>query len=331
MQPAPQPIRVAIGLSLLSSVFTGVVVFAPLRSDACDREHAAPAATADAAAEVAALQRELQHLRSRLDGLEDAASGDNVRVATVTADARSDAAAAPAADDASNGGATPARFDLRSVMLRRFPALPPAERVRAIAQLRDLARWGDAQARLLLLQGLADTDPAVRAEALQALAELADPELATRMPEFVANTDRDVRAAAARVLGSMSGETAGPLLLGLLGDAEAAVVTAALHSIHELDGKWAVPQVRNLLAATDLDVAAHAAATLRRLGEPDPSPAVTGRVMEQFANGNVADRVRGVKRLRRLHAAAELHRIVTSDPSPTVRFEAQRALASLED
>lgn len=270
-----------------------------------------------------ALHAEVRALRDQVDRLQQAMDR-SVRTAIEAGD--------DVAVDASEAAAAPVSAPAADVepVIAVFPTLTVGDRKSALRRLRELARWGDQRARTLMFRSLQDHDAGVRAHAVRELAELKDPDLQQHLAALAGDADRRVREETATAAARVAGDAAGPLLARLLGDKDRGVLIAALDSVDELACKAVVPQVRPLLAASNLDVAARAAASLRRLGEESGAAVVVQRVLEHFGNGDVPARVRDVNRLQVLRAITELRRILDSDSNSTVRFEAQRALAELE-
>lgn len=328
----PSTVHVAVGLAALSTVLSAFALF-PSRNRSAPRE-ALPAAPDTVPHEMQAVRAELTSLRAEVEALRRSLSIQNQRTALLPVDSgeseeKDGEVGSPGAP--TDGPALSQTFSLRERLLERFLSLSGDERADALRELGELARWGDAEARALLVQSLEDADKHVRERAVRELTGLADPALLERLPVLVADRSGDVREAAARALGRIPGESAGPMLVELLGDPKEDVVLEALRSLDKLHYAEAGPRVRPLLAAPDLDVAARAARFLHELGDDGARASVVTRVLEHFARADVSARLQDVKYLRTLRARNELQSILDTDASSSVRFEAQKALASLED
>ena len=99
----------------------------------------------------------------------------------------------------------------------------------------------------------------------------------------------------------------------------------------DLEYAEARPFLTEQLQAEDLDVATRAAYALMELGDEGAASSTIERILKGFADRDVSQRVKDVKRLHRLHAVGPLQQIYESDASLAVREEARKALAKLED
>ena len=331
----PGTVHVAMGIAALSAVFSTFALFGSQQRSPGLRPTPGES-PGIAAGEARALRAELAGLRAELEELRRTLRSPSHRSPMIAAEAPQEKETASdevvsAAAEPGAGPALPARFNLREELLENYPYLSGGDRADALRELGELARWGDPEARALLLEGLQDPSSSVRRRALRELAELADPALVERRPAMVADRNGEVREAAAEALGRMPVESAGPILVGLLGDRRETVVLEALRALDRLDYEEAGPAVRAVLASNDLDLAARAASLLRELGDKEATGHVVTRVLEHYARSSVSGRLNDVKRLRALRARAELRDILEKDESASVRFEAQKALAGLDD
>ena len=121
------------------------------------------------------------------------------------------------------------------------------------------------------------------------------------------------------------------MLVEMLKDSDEDVVIAAIKSLDEIEYAEARPHLIEQLGDEDLDVVTVTACALAELGDESARGMTVERILRDFAQGDVSDRVEDVKRLRRLHARKELAGILESDASLAVREEARDALARLED
>lgn len=272
---------------------------------------------------------QLDQLRAEIEELREALAGGFRRDAQGASgledgEAASDAGVRDEIDRA-------AAFIVRDELLRNFASLSDGERKSALGTLSELARWGDTRALELLKASLNDPSASIRARVIRELGKLDDPALMEHLRLAAADPSRSVRTQVADALRRMPREEAGPILVQMLGDPKQDVVFEALRSIDRLNYKEARPRLQQHLAASDLDLAARAASLLDELGDKGASATVVQRILDDLAGENVAGRIRDVKRLRTLGARSELQAIVDSDASSSVRYEAQKALARLED
>ena len=140
-----------------------------------------------------------------------------------------------------------------------------------------------------------------------------------------------MREVVANELRELPPEEAGPMLVELLNDPDDDVVLEAIRSLDDLEYAEARPFLTEQLQAEDLDVATRAAYALMELGDEGAASSTIERILKGFADRDVSQRVKDVKRLHRLHAVGPLQQIYESDASLAVREEARKALAKLED
>ncbi len=290
------------------------------RSSAVSAEPGSSQRTEALAVELGSLRRELTSLRAALERGE-VGSG----AATPTPSAR-ESMLPPALSAAQ----APAEFELRRELLTGFRGLDAGDRKDALEELAGLARWGDPEARALLVQSLADESAGVRARALKELAGLDKAGLGEHLRATLHDPSAKVRELVANRLGHLPVEEAGPLLLDLLGDRDPKVVLQAIQSARRLDYAAARPLLTRQLQAPNIEVATRAAEALMKLGDRGAASPTIARVLQDFASDGVSGRVRSVKRLGRLRAVSQLEGILAGDESLAVRDEARSALARLE-
>jgi len=326
-------VRLAVVLSSVSAVFSLVLFSLALGGERGDSARlAVPQGQRDADATDNEVLAQIAELRAELEALRDScASGSRREVlATETLDD-----GVGASDDGDRAGdersPTQAMFSVREDLLRSFASLSDEDRKAALATLGELARWGDAQARDLLVTSLSDSSAGVRARAIRELAQLDDPALMEHLRVAAFDSSRSVRAAVADALHRMPRDEAGPILVQMLSDQKKDVVLEALRSIDDLNYDEAIPYLREQLAVSDLDLAVRVASLLQEMDDKSAADATVERILTHLAAEDISGRVRDVKRLRLVRARSQLQRIVDSDPSSTVRYEAQKALATLED
>lgn len=179
---------------------------------------------------------------------------------------------------------------------------PIAEtRVRA---LRALGRIGDPSSLDLLLEGLRDEIPRVRAEAAFAIGEMEDRETLAEL-----GLDPEPRAAAA--------------LIGSLGDAERGVITSAVEALGKLGWRKALPAITRAPAPPAVTIQA-----LVRLGDP----AALGWIAERRLSDVEETRWAATLALSQMEAtiaadAMEPLRKLTEHGNPWIRLAATKALA----
>jgi len=320
--------RIALVLSIVAVALAGLALLGLEKS-----RDAARAAGPDSRASgeelsrrIAALDTQVAALHGELGSLR-AALTSGVAVPGVPSAREPSAVLAPAARTAD----APADFDLRRELIHGFHALEADDRKDALEELANLARWGDQEARALLVESLSDESASVRARALKELAGLDPADLGEHLRATIHDPSPKVREVVANRLHKLPAEEAGPMLVDLLGDPDSKVVLEAIHSIESLGYGAARPVLARELQSESLDVATRAAEALMKLGDAGASLPTIERVMRDFAKDDVSGRVNNVRRLRRLRAVSQLESILASDESLAVREEARDALARLED
>lgn len=272
--------------------------------------------------EVAALRSEIASLRAALER-ELAAQGAEPRW-----NAREPSEVLTPAARAAD---SPAEFELRRELIHGFHALDAGDRKDALEELASLARWGDEEARALLVESLSDESASVRARALKELAALDKASLGEHLRATVHDASPKVREVVASYLDKLPAEEAGPMLVDMLSDPDSKVVLSAIQSIDALRYEAARPFLVRQLQSDSLDVATRAGQALIKLGDTGAALSTIQRVMKDYVKDDVSGRVNNVKRLRRLRAVSELESILASDTSLAVREEARDALARIED
>jgi HEAT repeat protein/cyclophilin family peptidyl-prolyl cis-trans isomerase len=159
--------------------------------------------------------------------------------------------------------------------LVRSPKADPQLRVEAVAASVDVVGEGLTE---LLIDTIADHDPAVRAGVLRALAER-DPEtFLVVLSGLDPDPDWTVRAALATALGTLSPEAGLPRLRAMLGDGDARVVPAVLAALVRLKTPAAEEAALAQLRVDDPIARANAARALGTL----KSPAHAGALFEAY-------------------------------------------------
>jgi len=317
-----------VGLAL--ALITTFTAHGEDRRSAKGTEPDSPTWAEDAARRSQALAAEMEALRAELASLREAvnrgalgprtfAQGENKRepIEALTPEARA--------------ATSPAGFELRRHLIETFHDLEREDRQDAIDRLAELARWGDAEAKALIVESLEDESADVRAQALKELAKLDESNLPAYLHQSITDPSHKVREVVASRLAKLPPEEAGPLLVDLLRDPDPDVVIEAIQSLVDLEYTEARPVLVEQLESSSLDVATRAAQALMKQGDPAAAGSTIERILADFAKDDISGRINNVKRLRRLRAVNPLERILASDPSLAVREEARDALAKIED
>jgi HEAT repeat protein len=323
--------RLTLVLSILALVLAGLALKTTLdERRSVPVQASAGMAVPDRADELSQRDQELaaqiESLRGELDALRSAA-WDTRREATTAPVSLAEDRAPPATDSARADDG----FSLRNRLLEGFHELDKSDREDALEELAELARWGDEEALALIVRSLTDASGDVRARALRELSQIDRENLDTYLRQCVADTSGKVREVVASRLDELPDSEAGPMLVEMLKDSDEDVVIAAIKSLDEIEYAEARPHLIEQLGDEDLDVVTVTACALAELGDESARGATVERILRDFAQGDVSDRVEDVKRLRRLRARKELAGILESDASLAVREEARDALARLED
>lgn len=317
-----------IGLAL--ALFTLLTGHGEPRGSARESEPDSRASAEESAPGYEALAAEIETLRGELASLRDAVERRALdpQVATQGTNARN---AIEVVTPEVRAADAPAEFQLRRKLIEGFHELEGGDRQDAIGRLAELARWGDDEAKALIIESLGDASGGVRARALKELASLDEANLPAYLRQSLADPSHKVREIVASRLDKLPAGEAGPMLVCLLRDPDADVVIEAIQSLDGLEYDEARPALVEQLQSESLEVATRAAQALMKLGDPDVAGGTIERILQDFAKDDVSGRVNNVKRLRRLRAVNPLERILASDPSLAVREEARDALAHLED
>lgn len=119
---------------------------------------------------------------------------------------------------------------------------------------------------------------------------------------------------------------------GPAADADQEVVIESLAALQNFEYPQAVPHIVAHSQGTDLDVAARAAGTLRRMGRAAEAKHALDRVAVGLSSYDALERINAIGRVRRVggeHAIQYLEHVLQNDDNVTVRMEAQRALERL--
>jgi HEAT repeat protein len=192
---------------------------------------------------VAALSREIAELRGKNDGDDDSRDAANAHQMAMSEDA--------------------------------------GQRRRAIRQLRELAKT-DPAARALLSKLLADPDPRVRRDAIEALARVGDPRAIGEISALLKDGDGRVRSRAAKTLSEMAGDTKDPAarsaaaqsLQTLLGDEKPGVRREAVEALRRIGGQDAVPGLLKAANDRNFEVQEQAVEGLGASKDPAAIPAL---------------------------------------------------------
>lgn len=166
--------------------------------------------------------------------------------------------------------------------------MEPAVRAQALDALLTLRVHEAVPAALNLL---GDEDNRVRAAATRLLGSLGGSELASVIQPRTADRDPQVRAAAARALGLVHATTAEREFTRLLQDPNPEVRAAAAEGVAEASWAGATPMLAEMLAEPDAEVRIVAARGLGRLKDPATLPALLRAF--QAADGPLADAIMG--------------------------------------
>ena len=166
----------------------------------------------------------------------------------------------------------------RSALYLASPS--PKLRREGIKMLRKLAR-SDPEARQALLEMLADPDPDIRREAIDAAADLKDAEAASAIAALFSDQDPRVRAdaiqAAAKMLGKLAindNGTAAASLAQHLADPDAEVRRRAAGALGDLKARGSMPSLLKLLEDPEGRVREEAIASLGKIGDPSAAAAL---------------------------------------------------------
>jgi HEAT repeat protein len=153
----------------------------------------------------------------------------------------------------------------------------PADR--QILILQAMGRRGEKGALPAVFKAAKDGEKAVRLQAIQAVAEIADPAAADDLVALMGDADGDVAREARESLASLPGEKVDAAVMGMFRSEDAGRKAAAIDLIGRRRMTAAVP---DLLKAARTDDAGVQSAALRQLGElagPDRLPAILDLLM----------------------------------------------------
>ena len=117
---------------------------------------------------------------------------------------------------------------------------------------------------------LADADPAVRANAVFALGQIAEPSSVPDLEKAAADPTAETRASAAFALGLIADVSAQAVLTQLAGDSSPKVRAAAAEALGRLHDAGGTSTVRALLDDPDMSVRAAAALSSWKFADPEP-------------------------------------------------------------
>lgn len=123
--------------------------------------------------------------------------------------------------------------------------------IRLDAVVRGVLQLDDAAQLDVLRTALADADPRVRVEAVDAFAETGGERALPWLADALQDPSVDVREAAVDALGDIGGERALAALTGILSDTDPGIRESAIYAIHRIDGARAVESLRQALADPD--------------------------------------------------------------------------------
>jgi HEAT repeat protein len=216
-------------------------------------------------------------------------------------------------------------------MIERYLDLTGEAKAKALDELSELTKSGDEKALQHILEALDDEDGVVREAAVEAIGEIADPDLFFRLEPFLTDPDTEVREELAEALSKMPPTQAGPMLKKLLADSSSDVVDESIKSLALLDYRDALPELREITRKSDLRVAAKAGSALRKMGDEEGANIALERVANGFESQYPLERIAAIRRIRRIGGDAAVHYLkpALQDPDPSVRREAEESLARL--
>lgn len=239
----------------------------------------------------------------------------------------------------------------------RRPALPAYSPPR-----RPLRGDPESEARQILLEGLADMDPRVRANAVEAIATVREVRLLPKIRRMLNDPAVPVRFLAALAIGDLEYTLAQKDVTALLNDPDPNVRMAAAYALFKLGQPEQFPAVRDAVASKDQTVRANAALLLGKSGQqeavrylywvlqqPDSSDKVTLQAAESIAmlgdrriypklwtrliSAYADDRMIGVRAMAALGTERAKNALMTllDDPVLEVRLAAAEQLGKLGD
>lgn len=118
----------------------------------------------------------------------------------------------------------------------------------------------------LMLPGLNDINPAVRAKAINSLTKMGKKGVGALVESLEEQTSPFIRAGIAEVLGNIGDDRALVPLMRLLTDKDDRVITSAIISLSQLNNPDAIDPLAQLLKHRDEGVRTHATVALQKLG-----------------------------------------------------------------
>ena len=203
----------------------------------------------------------------------------------------------------------------------------PALREEALLALAELPPDRGLRSRLVAFVG--DREPALRAAALQALAHLDREDFALVLSGLDPDPEWSVRAGLARALGRSGGEFAQGALLAMLEDPDPRVLPAVLEALREARGADAADTLRRQLQHRDVSVRAAAAEGLARLAPEGETKHLAEALKRAQSDAEPDARLALVEALaaqKRPEALQALSEAAAGDPSRLVRERAAAAL-----
>jgi HEAT repeat protein len=137
------------------------------------------------------------------------------------------------------------------------------------APRRPLTGDPQSEARLILLEGLADIDPRVRANAVEVIATVREVRLLPKIQRMLHDPAVQVRFLAALATGDLQYALGKEEVTTLLSDSDANVRMAAAYALMQLGQPDHFPVLRDGVASTDQTVRANAALLLGKSGRQD--------------------------------------------------------------
>ncbi|MBI3890251.1 MAG: HEAT repeat domain-containing protein [Candidatus Wallbacteria bacterium] len=184
--------------------------------------------------------------------------------------------------------------------LAQLAGAPGAAQVRK-GSLAALARLGTRAALPYLLQGLEDSSPDVRIEAVRGLAALGDE---TVLPELVARLDREqddrVRSQLLRAFGRFQGSHVVDGLLGFLHDRVPRIRADLIEILGSFSDRRHAPQVLVALEDREVRVRANAVLALWRIGDDEQVRSALTALRRMLASKDAAARSGGAFVLGRI-------------------------------
>jgi len=141
-----------------------------------------------------------------------------------------------------------------------------------LAPRRPLTGDPQTEARQILLEGLADIDPRVRANAVEVIAKIREVTLLPKIQRMLRDSAVQVRFVAALAIGDLNYALAKEEVTALLQDPDANVRMAAAYALTQLGQTEYFPSLRDGIASKDPIVRANAALLLGKSGRQEALP-----------------------------------------------------------